>query len=90
MLKVAQFGAAEMLGDGGRPKQITLGSVVSCGRVGLFPRQQSSLQQGAEYLVELLWQSCIKPKLHTRPAPYTDYKSLRHNIPAEQFTVYLE
>ncbi len=30
------------------------GRVMSCGRVGLFPHEPSSFQQGTEYPVELL------------------------------------
>ncbi len=45
------------------------------------------MTEGTEYPVELLQQSYMKPKLHTRLAPYTDYKSYRHDNPVEQFTV---
>ncbi len=46
------------------------GMVVSCGRCRIFPREQSSFQPGAEYLEELLWRSCAKPKLLPQPAPH--------------------
>ncbi len=61
--------------------------ILSCGRVGLFPRKRFSLQQGAEYLAELIWQSCMKLKLHPRPVPCANYKSCEHDTPAEQFTI---
>lgn len=51
---------------------------LSCGRVHLFPRKQSNFHPGAEYLMELLQWSCMKPKLLSRTAPHTDYKSHRH------------
>ncbi len=63
-------------------------TTLSCGRVGLFPRVQTSLQQGAEYPVELLQKSCAKLKLHTRLVLCTNYKSHKHDNPAgEQFIV---
>ncbi len=41
-----------------------------------------------QYWMELLQQSCMKPKLHPRPAPHAGDKSRRHNTLAEQFIVY--
>ncbi len=44
---------------------------LSCGRYRIFPRELSSFRPGAEYPVELLWQSCAKPKLYHWVAPCT-------------------
>ncbi len=46
--------------------------IVSCGRIHIFPHRLSSFLRGAEYLAELLQQSCAKLKLLPGTAPCAD------------------
>ncbi len=63
-------GAADR-GDRGGSKSHRAGSEdVSCERILIFPRELSSFWQGAEYLEELLWWSCMKLKLLPRTVPH--------------------
>ncbi len=46
-------------------------SLLSCGRVGSSHMRYPAFGQGAEYLMKPLQQSCVKLKLHIKPAPCT-------------------